>query len=242
MDTLSDLYARIHTYVALSSGSTVALSSIGGKHVDVEKTSKAVKPTIIVASPESLLEIHRATRGSMMEMWHGLIHYFQTRTLTVSGQIPQGNWLTRVNDYIRPEVGGRLRLVFVTESGGDPKSQSLNSLDLADLRIFFKAKVVYGLKHHKVAGPVTQHNAYDYRIQAPEQMPSRNTGIPRKSSHLGSVTPGVEIKLKDVGEYKADDEKPRGEVWVTGLPVAGGQETGLGFVGRWEEDCTLAYA
>jgi hypothetical protein len=243
VDTLSDLYTRIHTYVALSSGSTVALDPIGGKHADVELACKVVKPTIICVAPESLLEIQRQTSGSMMEMWHHLIHYFQTRTLKVHGQIPKGNFWTRVNDYVRPDVGGNLRLVFVAESGADEGSQALNSLDLSDLRVFFKSKVVYGLKHHKVAGPVTQCNIYDYRIQYPTKLPNRNKGIPRFCAHFGPVTPGLEIKLKDCQGYKADDpEGPRGEVWVSGLPVAGGTETSLQFVGKWEPEGVLSYA
>jgi hypothetical protein len=243
VDTLSDLYTRIHTYVALSSGSTIALNPIGGKHAHVELACKGAKPTIICVSPESLLEMQRQTRGSMMEMWHGLIHFFQTRTLQVHGQIPKGNFLTNINDYIRPNVGGKLRLVFVAESGADEESQALNSLDLSDLRVFFKSKVVYGLKHHKVAGAVTQCNVYDYRIQYPEKLPNRNKGIPRLCAHFGPVTPGLEVKLKDSQGYKADDpEGPKGEVWVSGLPVAGGTETNLQFIGKWEPEGVLSYA
>ncbi|KAF8540352.1 hypothetical protein BDD12DRAFT_734836 [Trichophaea hybrida] len=245
VDTLSDLYTRIHTYTALSSGSTVALNSIGGKHADVEKACKVAKPSVIVVSPESLVEMHRATRGHMMEMWHGLIHFFQTRTLKVDGRIPQGNFLTKINDYIRPEVGPNLRLVFVAESGGDESSQALNSLDLSDLRVFFKSKVVYGLKHHKVAGPVTQCNIYDYRVQTPLLLPNRNRGIPRYCAHFGSVTPGLEIKLRDVEGYTADDpEGPKGEVLVSGAPVAGERTswTSLKFVGNWKTEGVLSYA
>jgi hypothetical protein len=239
------LYTRIHTYTALSSGSTVVLNSIGGKHADVEKACKVAKPSVIVVSPESLVEMHRATRGHMMEMWHGLIHYFQTRTLKVDGRIPQGNFLTKINDYIRPEVGSNLRLVFVAESGGDESSQALNSLDLSDLRVFFKSKVVYGLKHHKVAGPVTQCNIYDYRVQTPLLLPNRNRGIPRYCAQFGSVTPGLEIKLRDVEGYTADDpEGPKGEVLVSGAPVAGERTswTSLKFVGNWKAEGVLSYA
>ncbi|KAI5780825.1 hypothetical protein EDC01DRAFT_667362 [Geopyxis carbonaria] len=243
VDSLADLYTRIHTYVALSAGSTVALSSIGGKHADLEKAVRNVNPTIIVSSPESLLELHRKTRGTMMEMWHGLIHFFQTRTLVNGGRIPQGNFFTRVNDYIRPEVGPNLRLVFVAESGGDPNSQALNSLDLCDLRTFFKSRVVYGLKHHKVAGPVTQCNVFDYRVKMPEKLPNRSKRISRKCAHFGGVTPAIEIKLRDVDNYTADSKDgPQGEVVVAGFAVSGGKETGLGFVGKWEPEGVLSYA
>ena len=243
VDTLSDLYARIHTYVALAAGSTIALNSIAGRKADIEKVVHNVNPSIIVVSPESIFHTHRATQGYMMEIWHGMIHFFQTRTLLQSGQIPKGNFWTRLNDYVRPEVGDKLRLVFVAEAGGNPASQPVNSLDLADMKIFFKSKVVYGLKHHKVAGPVTQYNVYDYRVQAPKQLPSRNKKIPRYCAHFGAVTPGLEIKLKDIERYTADDkEGPRGLVFVAGPTVAGGQETSLGFVGKWLPEGVLSYA
>lgn len=240
VDTLADLHTRIHTYAALASGSTVALSSVAGKHADIEAAVRNVSPTVIVVSPESLAELHIRTRGTMMELWHGMIHFFQTRTLTHAGRIPEGNFFTRVNDYIRPQVGNKLRLVFVAESAGSAESQPLSSLDLSDLRVFFKAKVVYGLKHHKVAGPVTQCNVFDYRVQKSEKA---STGPERKCAHFGAPSPGLEIKLKDQGQYKADDpEGPRGEVWVTGPVVAGGKELGLGFVGKWEDEGVLSYA
>ena len=243
VDTLSDLYARIHTYLALLSGSTVALNSIAGKNAELERVVKNVNPTIMVVSAEAIFNTYRSTRGYMMEMWHGIIHFFQMRTLTRHGKIPQGNFWTRINDYVRPEMGNRLRLVFVAESGGDRDSQPLNSLDLADLKIFFKSKVVYGLKHHKVAGPVTQYNMYDYRVQMPEKLPNRNKGIPRYCAHFGGVTPGVEVKLKDIEKYTAEDkEGPRGLVFVAGPAVAGTGEKSLGFVGKWLPEGVLSYA
>jgi hypothetical protein len=222
----------------------VALNPIGGKHADIEKCCKTVKPSIICVSPESLIEMHRATRGGMNELWHGVIHYFQTRTLK-QGRIPQGNYLTKVNDYVRPQVGPNIRLVFVAESGGDPTTQALSSLDLSDLRVFFKSKVVYGLKHHKIVGPVTQCNVYDYRVQDSNNTPSRSESKPRKCTHFGAVTPGLEIKLKDFEEFTADDEGgPRGEVIVAGLPVAisSGNSASLGFVGKWGPEGLLSYA
>lgn len=243
VDTLSDLYTRIHTYVALSSGAKVVLNCIGGKHANVQKCVAAANPTVIVASPESLFEVYRETRGTMMELWHGLIHFFQTRTLKEGGRIPQGNSMTRFNDYIRPDVGSNLRLVFVAESGGDESSQALNSLDLSDLRVFLKCKVVYGLRHHRVAGPVTQCNVYDYRVQMPEKLPSPREGIPRLCAHFGGVTPGLEIKLRDVEGYTAEDAQgPRGEVLACGAPVSGYTETRLRFVGKWEPEGVLSYA
>jgi hypothetical protein len=197
----------------------------------------------MVVSPESVFHTYRATRGYMMEIWHNMIHFFQMRTLVRSGNIPKGNFWTRLNDYERPEVGNKLRLVFVAEAGGNPESQPINSPDLADMKIFFKSKVVYGLRHHKVAGPVTQYNVYDYRVQMPERMPNRNKRIPRYCAHFGAVTPGLEIKLKDIEKYTAEDkEGPRGLVFVCGPTVAGGKETSLGFVGKWMPEGVLSYA
>lgn len=174
-----------------------------------------------------------------MELWHGLIHYFQTRTLTQSGRIPQGNFFTRVNDYIRPEIGNKLRLVFVAETAGSQESQYLTSLDLSDLRVFLKAKVVYALKHWRVSGFVAQGHVYDYRVKKQGRDRCASFGIP---------SPALEIKLRDREGYTAEDkEGPRGEVVVSGPAVAGGsggpgRGVGLGVVGKWEREGVLSYA
>jgi len=242
VNTLSDLYTRIHLYTALAAGSTIALNAIAGREASVESTILNVNPTIIVASPTSLLNLYRQTRGTMIELWHSLIHTLQTRTLVTHGQIPKGNFFTRLNDYGRPRVGSRLRLVFTAELAGNADSQPLNSLDLSDLRIFLKSKVVYALAHHSVAGAIAQQNVFDYRIQKPKVLPSRNKGIERSCAHFGAVMPGCEVWTEDVEGLTADDEVgPRGQVVVKGPVVSGGGPRRLGVKGWFRDDGVLGY-
>ncbi|KAG0133723.1 hypothetical protein HOY82DRAFT_500927 [Tuber indicum] len=242
VDTLSDIYTRIITYAALTSGTTVALNPIAGTHADLELCVKHVRPTVIVASTSTLVDTVSITAGSRMEIWHNILHYFQCRTLE-SGRIPKGNALIRFNDYTRPNVGqpSRLRLVFSAETAGDLDSHPLNSEDLNDLRVYFGARVVYGLKHHMVAGPINQQHVYDYRVQPQTPKPSKKKEIPRKCAHFGGVTPGCEVFTRDWNIFKASDAGgSRGEIVVRGPTVIGG-EAPLGVVGKWWPDGVLSY-
>jgi len=243
VDTLSDIYTRIFTYAALASGTTVALNPVAGVHANLEVCIKNVRPTVIVASTSTLAYTASDTAGSRIEIWHNILHYFQCRTLE-SGRIPKGNALIRFNDYTRPNVGepSRLRLVFSAEAAGDPDSHPLNSEDLNDLRACFGARVVYGLKHHKVAGPINQQHVYDYRVQPQTPKPSKKKDIPRKCAHFGGVTPGCEVFTRDWESFKASDAGgSRGEIVVRGPTVIGG-EAPLGVAGKWWPDGVLSYA
>lgn len=49
VDSLAELYVRVHVYTALAAGSTLALNSVAGLQADIEKACKKVSPTVIVA-------------------------------------------------------------------------------------------------------------------------------------------------------------------------------------------------
>jgi len=215
---------------------------VAGIHADLELCVKHVRPTVIAASTSTLAYTAAITAGSRMEIWHNILHYFQCRTLE-SGRIPKGNALIRFNDYTRPNVGepSRLRLVFSAEAAGDLDSHPLNSEDLNDLRAYFGARVVYGLKHHMVAGPINQQHVYDYRVQPQTPKPSKKKGILRKCAHFGGVTPGCEVFTRDYESFRASDAGgSRGEIVVRGPTVIGG-EAPLGVVGKWCPDGVLSY-
>jgi len=179
-----------------------------------------------------------------MELWHKLIAFFQSRTLA-AGRIPRGNWLTRVNDYIRPQLGNphKLRLVFTHELTLAPDTQPLNSYDLNDLRQFLAARVVYALCSPRVAGAVCAQNMFDYRCERPEKMPSRRLGIGRKCTHFGPPLTGGEVWVREVEGYKV--ENGEGAIWVRGpvVPEQQGREegVGVGVVGRWRGDGCLEF-
>ncbi|KAL7274957.1 hypothetical protein RUND412_002111 [Rhizina undulata] len=231
-DTLSDLFTRTHLLAALASGATLALTPVAGKNVPLSRILASAHPTVIVASPETLKEIHRDTTSGQMELWHKLIHWFQRQTLS-QGRIPAGNFLTRLNDYTRPvSSDSKLRIVFVAEPAGDPESATLTEEELIDLRVFFTARVVYTLKSHKVAGAIAMRNVFDYGVLG------QKTG---RCAHFGGVCPGAEVRTADWGEYTAGDEGgARGEIVVKGPSVAGG-EARLGVVGRWRAEGALEY-
>lgn len=227
-DSLADLYTRIHLYTALAAGSTIALNPIAGRHASLIKTVKNVNPTIIAASTEALHAALRETRGSMIEMWHRMIHWFQLRTLS-EGQIPKGNFWTRINDYTRPALGNRLRLVFTAESANEDDTTILSEDELNQMRAHLQAHIVYGLKSHKVAGPITLWNIYDYRVRG-------------EGTHFGSVTPALEVKLVDSPEYKVK-ESGCGDIVISGMTIGNGlQELKLGVIGKFEEEGVLSYA
>lgn len=242
VDGLWEIYTRVVTYTALASGATLTINSVAGKNASIEKSCKVASPTVIVASTNTLLQTAMATRGFQMEIWHQMIHFFQIRTLT-NGRLPTGNFWTRVNDYERPKAGdpSKLRLIFAAENATVANSEPLNSLDLADLRVYFAARIVYGLTHPKVAGTIAQQHVFDYRIQTPKIMPNRIKKIARRCAHFGPPTPSVEVKLVDVEQYSAEDKpEARGEIVVHGPAVVGGTAK-TGVVGKWKEEGTLAY-
>ena len=178
-----------------------------------------------------------------MELWHKLLTFFQSRTLA-SGRIPRGNWLTRVNDYIRPLLGDphSLRLVFTHELALAPDTQPLNSYDLNDLRQFLAARVVYALCSPRVAGAICAQNVFDYRCEMPEKLPSRKLGIGRKCTYFGPPLAGGEVWAREVEGYKV--ENGEGAIWVRGPVVPGGKEgngVGIGVVGRWRGDGCLEF-
>lgn len=226
MDTLSDPFTRIFTYAALVSGATIALNPLAGSKADLDATVKHIRPTVIVASTATLNSLLAGTTRA--GIWRELIHYFRCRTLE-SGRIPKGNT-------------SRLRMVFSAEAAGGPDPHPLSSEDLNDLRVLLEAKVVYGLKHHMVAGPITQQNAYDYRVQKQVPKPDKVNGLDKKSAHFGGVAPSCEVFTRDWMEYKASDEGgSRGRIVVRGS-TAMGEEVDLGVTGKWQPEGVLSYA
>ena len=245
LDSLFLIYPRILTYAALFSGSLIAVNSASGSTCNLVAATRPISPTIVVASTHALLTLINHTKGSQMELWHSLITFFQSRTLT-SGRIPRGNWLTKINDYVRPPVGSphKLRLLFTHELALAADTRPLSPSDLNDLRQFLAARVVYALCSPRVAGAICAQNPYDYRYEGPQKVPKKTKRV--ECAHFGPPTPAVEVWLKDSEGYKATDvDGPRGQVWVRG-PVVPGKEgrhkgVGLGVVGRWRPDGCLEF-
>ncbi|KAI9777246.1 MAG: hypothetical protein M1839_008976 [Geoglossum umbratile] len=234
VESLSVIYPLTLTFAALFSGASIVLNSAVSQKTDIDLATRSVSPTIVVASAEIITRSISKTRSGMTMGWHKLVHWLETRTLTLGGRMPVATVFTSLFDYMRPAIGeqpGKLRLLYVSERA-NTGCPPLESADLSDLRAFTGARVVYALTAAKVAGAVTQTLIYDYR---------REEAPKGKHSHFGVPLSSVEVKLVDTAEHKTTDEgDPMGEITVSGPAVAGGQAS-LGVMGTFREDGTLAY-
>jgi acyl-CoA synthetase (AMP-forming)/AMP-acid ligase II len=206
-DSLTNAHTLVLTLAALFSNASVAFNSVAGKATDLVLATQGVAPTVIVASPGTLLRTHRESSTKLGGYLTKMSHYLQSRSLTQDGVMPAASAISSFSDSLRPSIGtkpGKLRLVFVAEKAG-AGTPPLSSAVLSDLRVFLGARVIYALTAAKVAGAVTQTGFYDYRMQ--------DDG-PGKPSHFGPPLSSTEILLRDTKEHKTTDEKSVGEVSV----------------------------
>ncbi|KAH0556129.1 hypothetical protein GP486_005936 [Trichoglossum hirsutum] len=208
VESLAMVYPLALTFAALYSGASVVLNSATSQKSDLDLATRSVSPTIIVASAEIAAKSVNKTRSEMTMGWHKLVHWFETRALTVSGRMPVASIFTAIFDYVRPALGeqpGKLRLLFVPERANSD-CPVLDPADLSDLRAFTGARVVYALTAARVAGAVTQTSIYDYRAEDARK---------GKHGHFGVPLSCVEVKVIDTSSHKTTDEgDPMGEVGV----------------------------
>lgn len=200
-DTLTSSYTLILTLAALYSNASVAFNSAAGS-LDLTVATRGIAPTVIVATPQTLLKTHAQATRNISSFLGSKIHWLQTRTLTQSGVMPAASFITSLNDSLRPSIGrtpGKLRLVYTAERAG-ADTPPLSSAVLSDLRIFLGARVIYALTASKVAGAVAQTQFYDYRVHED------------RGSHFGPPLTSVELFLRDSGAHQTTDEKSEGEV------------------------------
>lgn len=201
-DSLASTYTLALTLTALFSNASVAFNSSAGD-VDLGLATRGIAPTVIVASPNTLLKTHAQATRNVSSFLTSKIHWLQTRTLTQKGVMPVASLLTSYNDSLRPAIGrtpGKLRLVYTAERAGSGITSPLPSTVLSDLRIYLGARIIYALTAAKVAGAVAQTQFYDYRVHED------------KCSHFGPPVTSVEILLRDSGDHKTTDDKAEGEV------------------------------
>lgn len=204
-DALTSTYTLALTLVALYSNASVAFNSSAPGTLDLTLATRGIAPTIVVASPQTLLKTHAQARAQTSSFLAATVHRLQTRTLTQSGVMPTASLLTSYNDSLRPAVGttpGKLRLVYTAERAGSSSSKGarLSSAVLSDLRIFLGARLIYALTAARVAGAVAQTQFFDYRVHEDS------------CSHFGPPVTCCEVLLRDRGELKTTDEKSEGEV------------------------------
>ncbi|KAM0559751.1 hypothetical protein ACHAPJ_004275 [Fusarium lateritium] len=230
-DSLANVYTLVLTLAALYSNASVALNSVAGRSPDLVLATQGVAPTVLVASPETLLKTHDESTSRLGSALANASHVMSTRSLALEGIHSTSNFLSGFSSSASPALGttpGKLRLVYVAErAGADTPLLSANAL--SDLRIFTGARVVYALTAAKVAGAISQTAFYDYRLPT-----DANT-------HFGPPLSSVEVYLKDAGAHKTTDDKIEGHIVVKGPCVAGG-EVNVGIPGKIRHDNTLAYA
>ncbi|KAH7166017.1 hypothetical protein EDB81DRAFT_270338 [Dactylonectria macrodidyma] len=230
-DSLANVHTLVLTLAAMYSNASVALNSVAGQSLDLGVATQGVAPTILVASPQTLLGTHAESLSRLSSPLAKASHALSTRSLTLDGIMSASNPLSAFASGASPAIGttpGKLRLVYSAERVGS-NTPHLSAQVLSDLRVFTGARFVYALTAAKVAGAVSQTAFYDYRLC--------NDG----NGHFGSPLTSVEVFLKDSGPHRTTDEKIEGTIYVKGPCVAGGQAN-IGVAGRIRDDNTLAYA
>lgn len=248
-DALTNTYTLVLTLTALFSNASVAFNSSASDEMDLTLATRGISPTIVVASPNTLLKTHAEATRNVSSFLASKIHWLQSRSLTQNGVMPAASLLTSLNDSLRPAVGrtpGKLRLLYTAERAG-AGTPPLSSAVLSDLRIFLGARVIYALSAPKIAGAVAQTQFYDYRV------------FEDKYSHFGPPLTCTEIILRDSDDHKVTDDKAEGEVSaITERPIdslfadeklqifargpcVAGSEAALGVDGIIRFDNTISY-
>lgn len=207
VDSLSAMYALVLTLSALYSNASVALNSVAGGNPDLVLATKGVAPTIIVASPGTLMKTYSDSGAKLNSSFYKVVHWFQKRSLVQNGVMPLATAFSRAYDGLKPVIGttpGKLRLIYVAEPVG-VESTPLSAEILSDLRIYTGARIIYALTSTKVAGAINQTGVYDYRVDDGSE----------KYSHFGAPVTSVEIFFKDTKDHKTTDEVTAGEVSIS---------------------------
>lgn len=191
---------------ALYTNSSLALNSVSGEGVDFALATAGISPTIIVASSQTMSAYHHKLMEQQTSLVAKLGRWYQSRALD-SGLMPTQNLLSKLAN-VGPTAESsldKLRLLFISHRADGEQENQLTSEQLADLRIFTGARVVYALTAAKVAGAISQTNAYDYR---------RSDG----PNHFGAPLSSVEITLTGHKEDAGIERAVEGQVCNHGFP------------------------
>ncbi|KAL1304144.1 hypothetical protein AAFC00_000571 [Neodothiora populina] len=230
-DTFSSTYVLCQTMAALFQHASLVLNSVAGPGVDLALASRGVSPTVIIASSETLANLH-SSEVSQMSSGLGKLAYMSQVQAMRAGRMPGSSLLFRPfapKGYAIGNSPGKLRLIFASAKIG-AKSTALTTATLSDLRIITRSRICYALTAPTVAGAISQTNLYDYRTDG------------RSDTHFGALLSSVEVKLTDKDDRNIEGGgSPKGEIVVMGPAICGG-ETKLGVRCNFRQDCTLGYA
>lgn len=228
-DTFTHSYVLCQTLAALYAHASLAVNSVAVPGVDLALARRGIAPTVIIASAETMADLHAHETAGISSGLQKLGKYTQDQTMT-AGRMPTDGLLFRL---LAPSSSnnepGKLRLILTSERLG-AGSPALSSTMLSDLRIFTRSRIIYALTTAKVAGAVAQTNVFDYR---------RDDGA--GYGHFGIPLSSVQVKLVSGNDEEVGGLEPTGEMVVSGPAVSGG-EVKLGVRARIRQDCTVAFA
>lgn len=221
-------YVLCQTLASLYQHASIAITSIAEPGVDLALATRGVKPTVIIASAESMAALHQQSTSTTL--LHRLAKGIQSRSLA-AGRMPNAKSFLSgllVSTALREPGPGMLRLIL-TSHRLNAASPPLSSTMLSDLRMATGARICYALTAAQVAGAVSQTNVFDYRVEDSEP------------AHFGVPISSVELKLANQDDGKVAGNEPEGEIVVSGPSVSGpkGGEVRLGVLGRVRGDGTL---
>ena len=208
------------TLAALFSHASIAFTSVAGSTPDYDLAFQNIKPTVLIASAETMSKAHAQKTAANQGFFQKLHHSRHARSLA-AGTMRKANSLA---NRLGP------RIIYTSERAGTD-SVPLSSFDLLDLRVLTGARIIYALTLPRVAGAVTQTNLLDYRTD------SRGN-----RSHLGAPLSSVELKLVETPLVKIHDDSHGnhgGAIVVNGPAVVGG-EVKTDIVGKPRDDHCLA--
>ena len=221
LEPLALLFPLTVVLATMFSHAAIAFTSVAGSAPDFDLAFQRIKPTIVIASAETIAQAQARKVKENQGIFQKL-HRSRQASALVAGTMRGAN--TLLNQQCP-------RLIFTSERAG-ADSVPLSPQELIDLRIFTGARVVYALTTAKVAGAIAQTNIYDYRLD----FKSGNR------SHFGAPLSSVELKVVDTPQRKISDEgydNPTGHIVVSGPAVVGGS-VNTGIVGRFGDDHTLS--
>ena len=224
-------YVLCQTFAALFTHASLAITSVAVPGVELSTASRSVSPTVIIASAETLANLHTEETAGLTSAAKKFGKYSHAQAQE-AGRMPTDGLLFKLLAPSSSAAGnppGKLRLILTSERLG-AGSPPLSSTMLSDLRIFTRARICYALTAASVAGAIAQTNVFDYRRQ--------DGG---KASHYGTPLSSVEVKLVSEDDGNVGGSKPVGELVVSGPAVSGGSVK-LDIRATVGTDGTLGYA
>lgn len=208
------MYPLTLTLAALYSNATLALTSVSGSKVPYSAAFQGVSPTVIVANTETLFNFCKDKERTMSASLLGQFNQWRNGNALKAGTMPKASSLTNTP-----------RLIYTYDKAG-ASTVKLDPEELFKLKVCSGARTIYAFTDSQVAGAVTQTNMLDYQ----------NT-----SADFGPPLSSVEIKLRDAEGGKNGDDKPLGELVVSGPAVVGGEKV-VNQIMTMTDRNTLAYA